>query len=91
MSKLKQGPDSSPVVLPTHLVNIFDARAQPIVPEQSALRPALLSKASIPKIYAHNDLGLFCKLEVRLEKKARIPIKFRLGEVQYEAKLEGKN
>lgn len=40
--------------------------------------------------YNYNDLALFCKLDVKLEKAARFPLKFRLGEVQYVDQLEGK-
>lgn len=44
----------------------------------------------IPLVYAYEDLGFFCKVEVQLEKRTRIPIKIRLGEVQYVERLEGK-
>jgi hypothetical protein len=40
--------------------------------------------------YSYHDLGLFCKWEVNMEKAAKIPVKFRLGEVQYVERLEGK-
>ncbi len=38
----------------------------------------------------HDDLGFFCKIELQLEQKAKLPIKFRLGEVQYVERMEGK-
>lgn len=41
--------------------------------------------------YSYQNLGIFCKWEVQLEKKARIPVRFRLGEVQYVDRLEGKS
>ena len=44
----------------------------------------------IPKAYVYQELGFFCKVEVQLEKRTRIPIKIRLGEVQYVERLEGK-
>ncbi len=46
--------------------------------------------APIPKAYCYDDLAIFCKLEVKLEKKFKIPIKIRLGEVNYVEMLEGK-
>jgi len=44
----------------------------------------------IPSVYSYRDLAFFCKLEVQLERRARIPIKFRLGDVLYVDYLEGK-
>lgn len=34
--------------------------------------------------------AFFCKLEYRLQKKAGFPIRFRLGEVNYQMRMEGK-
>lgn len=45
---------------------------------------------SMPKAWAYEHLAFFCKLEVIMEKKARFPIKMRLGEVQYVEQMEGK-
>lgn len=45
---------------------------------------------SMPKAYAFDELGFFCKWEVKMEKAAKIPVKFRLGEVQYVERMEGK-
>lgn len=36
------------------------------------------------------DLPTFCRIEVQMEKATKIPVKFRLGEVQYVERLEGK-
>lgn len=38
----------------------------------------------------YEHLGFFCKAELRLEQASRIPIKIRLGEVQYVERMEGK-
>ncbi|MGB0862068.1 MAG: hypothetical protein ACPG19_09310 [Saprospiraceae bacterium] len=46
--------------------------------------------STIPSAYSYNDLAIFCKLEVQLEQKTKIPIKFRLGEFNHIEKLEGK-
>ncbi len=47
--------------------------------------PSILASA-----YKYEDLALFCRLEVQMEKAARFPVKFRLGEVQYVDRMEGK-
>ncbi len=43
-----------------------------------------------PRAWSYQDLAFFCKLEVKLEKATHLPIKFRLGEVQYAENREGK-
>mgnify|MGYP000456998746 FL=1 len=40
--------------------------------------------------YNYDDLAIFCKLEVKMEKASGFPVKFRLGEVNYVERLEGK-
>ncbi len=42
------------------------------------------------KAWALEDLAFFCRLEVRMERAAGLPVKFRLGEVQYTERMEGK-
>lgn len=37
-----------------------------------------------------NSLGFFCKKEVQLEKLIAVPIRFRLGSIDYVDRLEGK-
>ena len=44
----------------------------------------------IPLAYAYKELAPFCKLEVKMEKVAKMPIKVRLGSVDYVDWLEGK-
>jgi len=44
----------------------------------------------IPSPYSYHDLGVFCKLEVQMDKKTKFPIRLRLGEFHYTEKLEGK-
>ena len=43
-----------------------------------------------PKAYNYHLLGAFCKIDVQLEKVVQMPVKFRLGTVNYVDKLEGK-
>ena len=45
---------------------------------------------AVPMLYAFDHLAFFCKIEVQLEKAIKFPVKFRLGDVQYVDKLEGK-
>lgn len=40
--------------------------------------------------YNYDDLAIFCKLEVKMEKASGFPVKFRLGEVNDVERLEGK-
>lgn len=47
-------------------------------------------KKLIPQAWCYADLALFCKLEVKMEKATRFPVKFRLGDVEYVDRLEGK-
>ena len=53
----------------------------------------LLADKSIVPINFHlerNKLPFFCDLEVKLEASTKIPVKFRLGEVQTVERKEGK-
>ena len=58
----------------------------PKITQQTTL---LKQTNSIPSSYNYNELGAFCKLEVQIEKKTRIPIKIRLGEVNLVEQKEG--
>ncbi len=49
-----------------------------------------ITSQAMPLVYAYKDLALFCKLEVQLEKVVKLPVKFRLGSVDYVDWLEGK-
>ena len=54
------------------------------------LRQALRQSPVLPPAYRYEDLALFCKWEVRMEKTAKIPVKVRLGDVPTVDRLEGK-
>jgi len=58
-----------------HLTQIF----KPIAPLTQVL-----------KTDYQKHLAFFCRVEVKLEKSTKLPIKFRLGDVQYVDWLEGK-
>ena len=68
------------------------------LPESKTFAPSLTSfqftnvgKQANDCAYDYNDLAFFCKIEVKLEKALKLPVKFRLGSVQYVDYLEGKN
>ncbi|MFN7118231.1 MAG: hypothetical protein ACK4TA_15630 [Saprospiraceae bacterium] len=50
----------------------------------------LNAKPSVPIVYSYHNLAFFCKVEVKLEKAVKLPVKFRLGDVEYVDRLEGK-
>ena len=49
-----------------------------------------LSLRSLPVDIYTKNLAFFCKQELQLEKITRISMKFRLGNIEYVDKLEGK-
>jgi len=57
---------------------------------EEKLISAKTNPQQIPLVYAYKHLALFCKLEVKLEQTLQMPIKVRLGSVDYVDWLEGK-
>jgi len=45
----------------------------------------------LPANYYATNIGFFCKKELQMQKTTKIPLKFRLGSIEYTNKLEGKN
>lgn len=72
-------PQFAPIALPN--------RNAPLGPNPSHDRP---TQAPFPQWYAVEKLPLFCKLEVKMEKAMRLPLRFRLGSLDYVNQLEGK-
>jgi hypothetical protein len=59
-------------------------------PVNANLKPSINLSVTQPKAWCYADLAFFCKMEVKIERAARFPIKFRLGDVGYVDWLEGK-
>jgi hypothetical protein len=45
----------------------------------------------IPSVFSVEALPFFCKIEYKMGLNKKLPIKFRLGDVQYVDELEGKH
>ena len=86
--ELKQAP-LLPIVVLSSTFKLFDL-STPLLSSKHQPASNLEVAQSMPKAWAYEDLAFFCKLEVKMEKAARFPIKFRLGEVQYVERMEGK-
>jgi hypothetical protein len=49
-----------------------------------------LSLTLLPGNYYSTHLGFFCKKELQVEKTTKIPLRIRLGNLEYTDQLEGK-
>ncbi len=70
---------------------------EPFDTSETSLKQLMLNPNQIYKLetheksmFDHNKFPLFCKLEFKMEKAAKFPIKIRLGEVQAVERKEGK-
>lgn len=43
-----------------------------------------------PRVYNYHNLGVFCKLDVKLDKVSKLPVRFRLGTQELVDRKEGK-
>lgn len=44
----------------------------------------------LPSVFAVDKMPFFCKIEYKMGLNKKLPVKFRLGDVQYVDELEGK-
>lgn len=68
--------------------SLLPAAPKPI----SLLKPApqFVPPNTLASPWAYEHLGMFCKLDVQLERRAKFPVLFRLGDVQQVDAWEGK-
>ncbi|MEM1121054.1 MAG: hypothetical protein AAGJ18_11450 [Bacteroidota bacterium] len=78
---VRQAPKATNFSEQIHHPTLFDAK------QNGSL---LTNQQQVPLVYAYKDLAFFCKVEVQLEKAVKLPVKFRLGSVDYVDYLEGK-
>ncbi|MEL7122877.1 MAG: hypothetical protein AAFO07_25745 [Bacteroidota bacterium] len=43
----------------------------------------------MPNAWSYDELGMFCKLDIKLEKAVKMPVKFRLGDLDSVDRKEG--
>ena len=55
------------------------------------LPPFPLRQMQLPAVRDYHTLGLFCKLDVQLERRSPIPLVIRLGDVRAVDRWEGKS
>lgn len=83
------------LLLSTFLV-LCSAYSQALLPKPqepiSLLRSStqLAPPTTMTSPWSYKHLGLFCKLDVQLERRTKFPILFRIGDVQQVERWEGK-
>ncbi len=59
-------------------------------PHPPTAGPLSRSAPALPRVFSAEELAFFCRIELKLEKAAGLPVKFRLGEVEVIERMEGK-
>ncbi|MEP7164989.1 MAG: hypothetical protein ABI741_09845 [Ferruginibacter sp.] len=58
--------------------------------DKGMMFPQQRSTTIVPAYFSCTQLGFFCKKEWKFESATKIPLRFRLGSLQYNDWLEGK-
>ena len=81
---------SSIMVTPGVLPQLAAIAAPPAYLSSLTLSNSLPVLRQQPLCYSLEDLAFFCRLEVKIESATKMPVRFRLGDVQQVDYLEGK-